>query len=234
PLSMPATAIDGVVRDVVRRSAESMPAEDDLAISVFATAGSHAGPSLCIHATPIPARLYAVGYELGIRLVTPATHSVPADTLSPQIKTRSRLHWHVAEAQAERFDPGARALLLDRDGFVTETATGNLFIASHDGQRIVTPLRSRTLHGISQSYVTRLMPQVEEADLHLEDVLAADEVFVTSSVYCLLPVVTINRTPIGDGRPGTVYRKLLDAWSNAVGVDIAGQMSRMAQGEREA
>jgi len=228
PLAFSAAAIEDVVREVVRQNAASVPSEDDLTISLFATAGTVAGPTLCTYATPLPARLYAAGYEAGVRLVTPATHAVPADTLSPQIKTRNRLHWHVAEAQADRFDPGARALLLDRDGFVTETATGNMFLVPRDGKGVVTPRRSRTLHGLSQWYVFGLLPRFDETDLHLADVLAAAEVFVTSSVYCLLPVVAINRTPIGDGRPGPVYRKLLAAWSEAVGVDIAGQMQQMA------
>ncbi|HEX6985087.1 MAG TPA: aminotransferase class IV, partial [Planctomycetaceae bacterium] len=110
PLRAPPGEIAALIREVVRRNAALLPAEDDLAVAAFATPGTEAGPTLCVHATPIPARLYAEAYEDGIRLVTPPTRAMPAETLSPQIKTRSRLHWHVADAQAERTEPGAKAL----------------------------------------------------------------------------------------------------------------------------
>ncbi len=229
PLPLSTQTIGELVCDVVQRNAARIGNDDDLSVSVFATAGINSQPSLCLHATRIPARDYAEAFERGLRLVTPATQAILPDSLSPQIKTRSRLHWHIADAQADRFDPGAKALLLDRDGFVTETATGNVFVVDENGARIRTPRRTRTLHGISQRYLMALQPGIAEADLHLDDLWMSDEVFVTSSISCLLPVVTLNRTPIGDGRPGATFRRLLENWSYSVGVDIAGQMRQMAE-----
>ncbi len=232
PWAMTPAELDGLVREVVRRNAASVDPADDLAVSVFATAGTETGPTLCIHAAPIPARLYANAYDRGLSLVVPPTRAMPAETLSPQIKTRSRLHWHIADAQADRIEPGAKALLVDADGFVTETAAGNLFVVRRG--ELATPRLESTLHGISQSYVIDLARSIglrcDEADLTPEAVAAADEAFVTSSVSCLLPVGRINRADIADRRPGPVYSDLLAGWSDAVGVDVAGQMRRMADG----
>lgn len=228
PLSLSAAEIADLIREVVRLNAELVPAEYDLGVSVFSTPGVDLAGTFCVYATPIPAHLYAGAYDAGLSLVTPPTRAIPGESLSPQIKTRSRLHWHIADAQAGRIEPGSKALLVDDKGFVTETATGNLFVVPPGGLRILTPRRTKTLGGSSRAYVLDLLPlDVEEADLRPEDVASAGEAFVTSSVYCLLPVVRLNRAPVGRGA-GPIYRKLLADWSDRVGVDIAGQMRQMA------
>ncbi len=51
---------------------------------------------------------------------------------------------------------------------------------------------------------------------------AADEVLLTSTSMCVLPVTRFNGRPIGAGRPGKVFGDLLAAWSRLAGVDIAG------------
>jgi hypothetical protein len=60
-------------------------------------------------------------------------------------------------------------------------------------------------------------------------VATADEVLLTSTPLCLLPVTRLNRRPIGPGRPGPVYQRLLAAWSDRAGIDIAAQAEHFAQ-----
>jgi branched-subunit amino acid aminotransferase/4-amino-4-deoxychorismate lyase len=216
------------VFEVVQQNAASVAADADLVISVFATAGVADSPTLCVATFPIPAADYADAYERGIALAVPPTMAMSADVISPHIKTRNRLHWHISDRQADELDRGASALLVDRDGFVTETASGNLFVVR--GRKLLTPRRQGTLRGISQAYLTDLASdqnlETTEVNLTADDVLLADEAFLTSSVYCMLPVVRLNRCGIGGGRPGATYRMLLAAWSKRVGVDIAAQMSQ--------
>ena len=60
--------------------------------------------------------------------------------------------------------------------------------------------------------------KVEEADLDLFDALNADEVFITSTSYCICPVSRINGAAIGDGEmPGRVTKRLIDAYGPANG-----------------
>ena len=231
-LPLPLADLRDIVDEVAQRTAIGLPAGWDMAISVFLTAGTAAGSTLCVHAAPVAAAQYAPQYD-GISLAIPPTRALPADCFFPHIKTRSRLHWHIADRQAAATEPGAAALLVDLDGFVTETATGNLFAVLSDGS-LVTPNRGRTLRGISQGYVFRLAQHlgvgVAEADLTPADLRAASELFTTSSVSCMLPVVWLDRVAVGGGEPGPVYRQFLSAWGAAVGVNIAGQMRDMAAG----
>jgi branched-subunit amino acid aminotransferase/4-amino-4-deoxychorismate lyase len=54
-------------------------------------------------------------------------------------------------------------------------------------------------------------------------VAKADEVLLTGTSICVLPVTRFNQRPIGAGRPGEVFSRLLAAWSESVGLDIAAQ-----------
>ena len=233
-LDLPAAGreLEQLVREVVARNAALVPASHDLAVSLFATAGG----TLCIYATAIPAHSYAAAYDDGISLIIPPVQAMPPESFSPHIKTRNRLHWHIADAMARQVDSTARALLVDGEGFVTETPTGNLFLAVQN--ELFTPRRTRTLRGTSQSFVIELAERAgfvcREADMTAADLALGMEAFVTSSIYCMLPVVRLEGAALDSGRPGPVYQRLLRIWSDSVGLDIAGQMKQMAHGARGA
>ena len=65
-------------------------------------------------------------------------------------------------------------------------------------------------------------------DLGVEELAAADELLLTSTPFCLLPATRFNGKPVGDGQPGPVFSRLLDAFSHAAGIDIAAQAVRFA------
>jgi branched-chain amino acid aminotransferase len=76
-----------------------------------------------------------------------------------------------------------------------------------------------------------------ERDFQVFNVINAQEAFTASTPYCLMPVTKINGLPIGDGKPGPVLKRLLEAWSQLVGLDIPRQIAegakrRTAPGER--
>ena len=110
---------------------------DDLGLSIFVTPGEYpsylteAAPSrplLCLHTYPLPFRLWAEKYHSGQTLRTTAIRQVPACCWPPELKCRSRMHYHLADSQAAAAEPGARALLLDEHGRVSETSTANLLV----------------------------------------------------------------------------------------------------------
>src|SRR5262249_22270056 len=145
---------------------------------------------------------------------------------SPQVKCRSRMHYYLAEKEVQRIDAQANALLLDLDGNVTETGTANFLFVNRGC--IVSPPRERILPGISLAIVRRLTTKLglswEERTFQVHHVMHADEAFLTSTPYCILPVTRLNSGAIGTGRPGPVFRRLLDAWSQEVGLDIQQQI----------
>jgi branched-subunit amino acid aminotransferase/4-amino-4-deoxychorismate lyase len=108
---------------------------------------------------------------------------------------------------------------------VTETNSGN-FLMVENGI-IVSPPADYTLPGISRAMVRELAEELKipfvERDISLAQARRADEALLSGTSYCLLPVAKIDEIPLGDGRPGPVYRQLLDAWSRRVGVDIEKQ-----------
>ena len=72
----------------------------------------------------------------------------------------------------------------------------------------------------------------EERDFQVYDVINADEAFLATTPYCLAPVTRINNAPIGEGRPGPVFRRIMEAWSASVGLDIMDQILGQGQPER--
>jgi branched-chain amino acid aminotransferase len=121
-------------------------------------------------------------------------------------------------------------LLVDDRGNLTEGSGYNVF-AVRDG-RIVTPDARTVLGGVSRRFAIDLAGElgieVAETDLQAFHLLTADEAFFTGTSPCVLPVTRADREPIGDGSPGPVTRRLLDAWSARVGLDIADQMLKYA------
>src|SRR5262245_57466904 len=110
---------------------------------------------------------------------------------------------------------GAFDAVLLRGGIVTEGTASNIFIC-HSGE-LRTPIAdNRILPGVTRATVIELArevgPTVVERDLTLPDVMAAAEVFITSTTIELMPVVSIDENQIGTGQPGDTWRGLWSAF----------------------
>jgi branched-chain amino acid aminotransferase len=242
----PAESIEELARhtqQLISHNTGLLGANADLAAILFVTAGESdlhsAGcaerpgrATVCIYTYPLALKSATKAYREGISLVVPSIRHIPPTIIDPRIKTRSRLHWHLADREVRRADPSAEALLLDLNGFATETAKGNLLAVV--GDSLLTPLADTTLAGISQQVVEELASGVglsfARTNLTPDQLLAADELWISSTTTCLVPVTRLNGQPIGSGRPGQVWRRMIDAWSELVGVDIVGQ-PELAAGE---
>lgn len=211
---------------------------DELGLIHFVTAGEYATyagsagaaarttPTLCAHTFPMPWELWADKMRRGTHLVTPSIRHVPPQCYDPKMKYRSRMHYFLADQEARLVDPEAAALLLDLDGNITETSGANFLMVERGA--IVSPTTRNTLPGISRAMVVELAGKLGipfiERDFQVFDAINADEAFLSTTPYCLMPVTRINGIPIGGGRPGPVHARLLEAWSDEVGLDIAGQI----------
>lgn len=227
-----------VSHELVAHNADLLPEGGELGLIQFVTAGEvamYAGgtghsprtsPTVCAHTFPLPFQTWAGKLREGVHLVTPSVRHVPPQCYDPKMKYRSRMHYYLADQEARLVDPEAQALLLDLDGNVTETNGANFLIVERG--TIVSPTLRNTLPGVSRATVIDLaaglgIPFVER-DFQVFNAVNADEAFVASTPYCLLPVTKINGLAIGGGRPGPVFRRLLEAWSRQVGVDIERQI----------
>ncbi len=223
-----------VIEHVAQTNHQRLDPRDDLGVSVFVTPGRYLGysgpgpvvPTVCVHTYPLPFFLWAKKYRTGESAAISAVRQVPTSCWPRELKCRSRMHYYLAEQEVQKRYPGSRAVLLDQDDLVTESSIANVVICDHDGQLLAPPL-DRTLSGISLKVVTELAVKLGIAfDFHpltVADLETAREIFFTSTPYCVLPVTTFNGKPVGDGKPGPVFTKILLAWNELTGVDIVAQ-----------
>jgi branched-chain amino acid aminotransferase len=232
-----------VSEELVAHNAQLIAKDDELGLIHFVTAGeypTYAGsagraarttPTICSHTFPLPFEMWARRMREGAHVVTPAIRHVPPQCYDPKMKYRSRMHYYLADHEARLVDPEAVALLLDLQGNVTETSGANFLIV--DKGTIVSPTTVNTLPGISRAMVIELAAKLEipfvERDLQVYNVINADEALLTSTPYCIMPVTRVNGVPIGTGQSGPMFERLLTAWSEWVGLDIARQIEEGAR-----
>ena len=195
--------------------------------------GGQVGPTVVIADFPVKWTVAGLAhlFDDGVHAITPSQRAIPGHLLEAKIKNRSRMHYMMANLQvAQTKDANAWALLLDPDGFVAEGTGANFFIVQ-DG-RLLTPEGRNVLRGIKRGYVLDLARRIgigaEERNLELYDAIHADEAFFTSTGFCMLPCTKINGLAIGDGRPGPMFERLIEAWSKEVNVDIVTQTKAFA------
>lgn len=226
-------------QQLVRANHRLLPSGSDLGLCIFVTPGDYPtmvrisrGPVVGMHVYPLPFDQWAGKYQTGQRLTVTRTRQVPENCWPAELKCRSRMHYYLADQEARRADPESRALLLDQDGFVCEASTANVAIFV-EGEGIVAPRQEKTLPGISVATLADLARELElpvrYRDLTVAEVAAAQEVMLCSTSICVLPVSHLDGQPIGDGQPGPVFGRLLSAWSERVGLDIAAQARRFGQ-----
>jgi branched-subunit amino acid aminotransferase/4-amino-4-deoxychorismate lyase len=142
------------------------------------------------------------------------------------------MHYYLADREAAMKERGARALLLDGEERVAETSTANIVIYNSD-TGLISPPRSTVLPGVSLEVVIELAAQLGirffERELHTDDTSTADEVMLSSTPNCLLPVARINGRPVGKHSNRPIFSRLIAAWNKLIGLDIAEQANRFAR-----
>lgn len=232
------TELGQTVRQLVAHNAGLLGPDEELGAVIFVTAGEYATyagsaagnvrttPTVCAHTFPLPFELWAAKLQAGVHLVTPSIRHVPPQCYDAKMKCRSRMHYYLADQEARLVDPDASALLLDLEGNVAETSAAN-FLMVEEGT-IVSPSLRNTLPGVSRATVIELAAKLkipfEVRDFQPFDAINAAEAFLASTPYCLMPVTKINGIAVGSGRPGPIYHRLIEAWSQLVGFDVLAQI----------
>jgi branched-chain amino acid aminotransferase len=159
-------------------------------------------------------------YVHGVALVSVRARRATDETSASGAKVSNYLPNLLALREAKA--RGAHeALVLDARGHVVEGASSNVFGVS--GGRLATPPESSgILPGITRAHVlaaaAALGIPADERELAQEEVYRADEVFITSSIRELVPVVRIDDRTIGAGAPGLVARALHRRFRDSVGM----------------
>lgn len=181
----------------------------------------HASPTVVIqawcHVPPASGLL-----ERGVRAVAASVRRDPASPLAG-IKATSRADYVYAKLEAER--AGADdALFLTIDGRISEATSANVFAIV--GEELLTPpTGAAILAGTTRTWLLAdravrahgLRPG--ERDLGPDDLVAADEAFLSSSVAGIVPLVALDGRPVGSGRPGprsAALREARERWIDEV------------------
>jgi branched-chain amino acid aminotransferase len=157
-----------------------------------------------VHGPPLAA------YREGVKAYVVGVQRIAPQAMDPAAKTGNYLNSVLAVREA-RAAGAHEALLLDRDGFITEGSTSNVFWV-RAGRLETPPVAIGILEGVTRSVVLALARaagvEVAETRLRPEDLAQADEVFLTSTVRELLPVTALGDRTVGRGAPGPMYARL--------------------------
>ncbi len=184
------------------------------------------GPTVIVECIPLPLSQRATYYRDGIDLQVSPIRRTPPDSLTPRAKTHNYLNLIYAnQAVSPTAGVNAYTLTLDHNGNLAEGLGANLFLV-RDGI-CYTPREQFVLPGVSRQTILELAEEaalkVVEKDLDFHDAYNADEIFLTSTSLCIVPVRTFCGAAIGKGIPGPITEKLTQAYVRFVDFDFVGQ-----------
>jgi branched-chain amino acid aminotransferase len=181
-------------------------------------------PTIVVMAKPFsghPESLYQKGMEIAIV----KTRKVPATALDPKIKSLNYLNSVLAKLEAQAC--GAfEGILLNQDGYLCEGTVSNLFLV-RQGELLTPSSTCGILEGITRGTVIELAHNtgitVKEGEYSPDEILKAEECFLTSTLMELMPAVRIRGlstqqggSPIGKGKVGPITRRILKTYRKTV------------------
>jgi branched-chain amino acid aminotransferase len=177
---------------------------------------NQSGPTLIVlaeHKAPVYAKT-------GLSLITSRIRRPPPEILDPRIHHANLLNSILAKIEAN--SAGADdALMLDLRGFVAETNATHIFIAR--GGELATPHVVACPEGITRATVLEICAAenipIIEADLTLEDVYRADEMFCTGTMGELAGVIKLDGRTIGPGEIGPLTQRLSALFAKRTAVE---------------
>ena len=168
----------------------------------------------CRSGPPYSADLYQRGFRAVIAAATRRNEHSPL----ARHKTTNFLDNVLARREAKA--AGAdEALLLNTAGNLCETAAANLFLVC-GGKVLTPPVTDGALPGIVRAKILTLCPELglpaPERSLAPANLREADEAFLTNSLLGVMPLVSVDTVPLGDGTPGPLTRRLAAAYEKLV------------------
>ena len=144
---------------------------------------------------------------------------VRIDSAAQPMKAKAASNYaNAALARVEALNEGYdEAIMLNNQGKIAEGSAENIFILKDD-QIITPPLTAGVLDGITRDSVIQIIEfnggEVIEADLDREDLYVADEVFMTGTAAEVKSVTEIDKTIIGNGKPGKITKALQKSFTD--------------------
>jgi len=162
---------------------------------------------------PLPPEKYESGFKA-------ALSSLRRNSQSPLSRLKSTCYMENTLARMTARTAGCdEAILLNEQGYLAEGSTTNIFLASN-GERITPSLESGVLPGITREAVLEIAGaaniKILERQVELQELIEAEEAFITNSILELMPLTWFEGKPIGTGKPGQLTKELLAAYRKIV------------------
>lgn len=181
-------------------------------------------PTFFCYTYPLNHSAHRELYQSGVHLVTTSVADVSSHCWPKSVKIRSRLHYYLAQQYATEQSPGAKPILLDDEGWVSDSSIASIVGWSESEGLIVRP-RSDRYASISVGFLVELCEKigikVNERLFSVEELKRFDEVFLASTPWCLCPVQQIDNETLAAVQDGfRMFHKLMHAWEDAAGGSI--------------
>lgn len=175
---------------------------------------SEVRPTLVVTAKSLDLRALAKRSEEGVKVISApdirwARRDIKSVNLLPNVLMRQQAK------EAGAFE----AWFVDEKGFVTEGTASNAWIVDTEGRLRTRGLSTDILHGVTRATLLTLARErqmkVSEEPFTIDDAKRAREAFISAASNPAVPVVAIDGTSIGDGRPGPITKALRAAYLGA-------------------
>jgi len=175
------------------------------------------GPTVLITArnlVPLPPEKYETGFKAAVSFLR-------RNSQSPLSRLKSTCYMENVLARMAAKAAGCdEAILLNEQGYLAEGSSTNIFLVSN-GELITPCFESGVLPGITRDAVLEIARtsniKATERWVELNELIEAQEAFLTNSILELMPLVSVEGRPISTGKPGKLtgdllfaYRKLVD------------------------
>lgn len=149
-------------------------------------------------------------YRDGIGAITFRTVRATDDTPAAGAKVANYLTSVLAIREAKK-QGASEAFIVDGRGHVLEGTTSNVFLVK-DGHLVTAPEESGILSGITRAFLLHAAEQlgipISIRNIREQELLDADELFISSTLREVLPVVRLDTRPVGSGRPGPLTQQI--------------------------
>jgi len=204
--------------DVLASAVDELLAANELTdarVRITLTPGSvHGGESTTlITAEPLPA-YPAEWYERGLTVAITERKQVPGD---PTVGRKTGCYFpRILALEAAAAAGAQEALWFTPGNHLAEACFCNVFLI-RDGQVATPPTATPVLPGVVREAVIEICGELgiacdADTPLTIHDLLAAAEVFLTSSCAQIRPVARVERHAVGEEKPGPLTRRILAAW----------------------
>ncbi len=169
------------------------------------------GKKVSVAVMAIPFGHYFANKEKGIRCRVSSFHRINSLILPPQAKASGNYINSILASMEAKRSGADEAILLSSNGYVAEGPGENLFIVK-DNALITPSASSDILIGITRDSVIRIAADegidVEEREVHREELLTCDEAFFTGTAAEITPIISIDSEMLGDGEVGKITSKI--------------------------